>query len=169
MTRQVLFAVMVVATGGLVLAAAQERPRQPREPRGTADPARMRQELGLSEDQAAQLRKLRLDERKAGIRRRADTQLARIALREALDAPSVDEKAVQARVKELSDLQAAGLRARVDGELALRKLLTPEQRQKLMQLRTERPRPRRPEGPPQPPGPPPRPGRAGEDERDPAR
>lgn len=106
------------------------------------DGPRLKQELGLSDQQLGDLRKLRLDQRRAAIRRRADAQLARLELQELMRAASVDEKAVQARVKELAELQAGALRARVDAQLAMRKLLTPEQRQKLEQLRAERPRPR---------------------------
>jgi Spy/CpxP family protein refolding chaperone len=130
----------------------------------------MKQELGLSDQQLGQLQKLRLESRKSGIRRRADTQLARLNLREQLQAQSVDEKAVQARVKELSDLQAANLRARVDARLAMRKILTPEQQAKLRQLRAERPRMRErldgqqgpPERAPRPPRPGPRRGGGGD-------
>ena len=59
----------------------------------------------------------------------------------------VDEKLVASRVKAVSDLQAAEVRARADRRLALRKLLTPEQQQKLRQLTRERSaRARRPRG-----------------------
>ena len=110
----------------------------------------LRQELGLSEQQVSELQKLRLDARKSAIRRHADTRLARLSLREALQSASVDEKAVEARTRELSELQAANVRARVDTRLALRKILSAEQEQKLKDLRERRPRP-------------PRPGRRGDD------
>ena len=143
MKKQVLLAVGVLAGVGLAFAAASQEPQRgprPPGPPGPADPARMKQELGLSDQQVSQLQKLRMDGRKAAIRRRADTELARLGLQEIMQAQSVDEKALQARIKELSDLQAANLRARVDAQLALRKILTPEQQEKLKQLRAERPR-----------------------------
>lgn len=121
---------------GIAIAAAQDPERSPR--------PRIKQELGLSDQQVSQLRELRLESRKAAIRRHAETRLARLGLRELVHAPSVDEKALQARIRELSDLHAAKLRARVDAQLALRKILTPEQLEQLSQLRAKRPRPRRP-------------------------
>lgn len=165
MKKQVLLAVGVLATVGLAFAAASQEPqRGPRPPRppSPADPARMKQELGLSDQQVSQLQKLRTDGRKAAIRRRADTELARLGLQEIMQSQSVDEKALQTRIKELADLHAANLRAHVDAQLALRKILTAEQQEKLKQLRAERPRggddgppdPRQERGPrPRRPGP----------------
>jgi Spy/CpxP family protein refolding chaperone len=92
----------------------------------------------LSDEQAAQMRRLRSEERRQAIRRRADLAIARMELEEALDAPSVDEKLVAARVRAVADLQAAEVRARADRRLALRKMLTPEQQGKLKQLMRER-------------------------------
>jgi Spy/CpxP family protein refolding chaperone len=97
----------------------------------------LERQLGLSEEQAEQLRRLRAEERKQAIRRRADLAIARLDLDEALDAPAVDEKLVASRVRAVSDLQAAEVRARADRRLAVRKVLTPEQQQKLLQLTRE--------------------------------
>jgi Spy/CpxP family protein refolding chaperone len=99
---------------------------------------RWQREVGLSADQVVQLRKMWSDERKAAIRRRADIAIARIDLEEALQAPTVDEKAEAAREKVLSDLQAAVLHARVERRLALRRMLSPEQQQRLAQFWHER-------------------------------
>jgi Spy/CpxP family protein refolding chaperone len=98
----------------------------------------MRAQLGLSDEQEAQLRKLHEDGRKAAIRRRADTAIARMELEEALGAATVDEKAVAVKLKAVTELQAAAAKARVDQRLAVRKLLTPEQYAKMKQLRQER-------------------------------
>lgn len=142
MKKQVLFVFGVLAVAGLAVAQAPEgrgrMQRGPRGPNGRLDPAMVKQELGLNEQQVGELQKLRMEQRKAAIRRRADTQLARLGLRELMQAPTVDEKALQAKVKELADLHAAGIRARVDMGLALRKILTPEQQQKMKQLLMER-------------------------------
>ena len=51
-----------------------------------------------------------------------------------MNASSVDEKAVAARVKAVSDLEASSLKARTDQRLAMRRLLTPEQQEKMKQL-----------------------------------
>lgn len=118
--------------------AADGRGRMERPERGQGrDWAALRSEVGLSDEQAAELRRLRTEERKQAIRRRADLAIARVELDEALEAPTVDEKLIATRVRAVSDLQAAELRARVDRRLALRKVLTPEQQDKLRQLQRE--------------------------------
>jgi len=100
--------------------------------------AAWQQELGLNDDQVGQIQKLRADARRRAIRQRADLQLARLNLREAIQASPVDEKLVQARTKELSDLRSANLRARVETGLAVRRILTPEQQEKAKELRGAR-------------------------------
>jgi len=132
MTRQVLVGLVVVATAGAAFAAGRERPRPRR------DRAAIRQELGLSAEQESQLRSLRQETRKAAIQRRADLRLARLGLREALQAPSLDEGAVHAKAKQLADLRSAQFQANVETRLLLRKVLTPEQQEKLRTLRAER-------------------------------
>lgn len=112
------------------MAAAQEGPRRP----WRADGAALEKDLGLSADQAAQLKKQRAEGRKQAIRQRADLAIARLELQELMDAATVDEKAVAAKVKAISDLQAAALLARTNERLAMRRLLTPEQQEKLRQL-----------------------------------
>jgi Spy/CpxP family protein refolding chaperone len=120
------------------LAGAQPAPSGTRE-RGPArmeraprpNRAALERELGLTPEQSAQLRQLRADERKQAIRRRADLAIARIELDEALRAPTIDEKLVAQRVRAVSELQAAAVRAGADRRLALRKLLTPEQQETL--------------------------------------
>lgn len=119
--------------------ARERRGRMERPERGPGrDWAALQREVGLTEEQAAALRRLRAEERKQAIRRRADLAIARVELEEALEAATVDEKLIATRVRAVSELQAAALRARVDRRLALRKVLTPEQRDKVRQLRRER-------------------------------
>jgi Spy/CpxP family protein refolding chaperone len=135
---------LLAVTGALVVAGAvsmvvaqEEGPMRRAERARRPDPAAIQAELGLSADQAAQLKKLRDDGRKQAIRQHADLAIARIELQEAMDAPSVDDKLVAARVKAVSDLQAASLKARTDQRLAMRRLLTPEQQEKMKQLRRQ--------------------------------
>jgi Spy/CpxP family protein refolding chaperone len=132
MTKQLL--VMVGALGliggGVVLAARPDPERGGPGP----DVARIQKEVGLNDGQVDQLEKLWTDQRKQRIRQRADMAIARMDLRQLLGASTVDEKAVNAKVKELGDLHAASLRARVDSVLAMRKILTPEQREKMKTL-----------------------------------
>jgi Spy/CpxP family protein refolding chaperone len=132
MSRQVIVGFVVMATAGAAFAASLERPRPRR------DRAAIRQELGLTGDQESQLRRLRREARTSGVQRRADLRHARLGLREALEAARVDEGAVQVRTQELADARSAQLRARVEARLALRKILTPEQLEKLKTRRSER-------------------------------
>jgi Spy/CpxP family protein refolding chaperone len=143
MARQLVLALGVLAAGGAALAALPD----PDPVAAGPDMGRIQQQVGLTDAQVTQLKKLWGDQRKLAIRRRADMSIARMEMEELLDGPSVDEKALNAKVKELSDLQVAALRSRVDAQLALRKVVTPEQQQKLRGLLRERPRHGR-EGPP---------------------
>lgn len=120
----------LLVVAGAVVAVAQERPRR----EGRTDRPALRAELGLSAEQAAELQKLRVEGRKQAIRHRADLAIARLELQELMDAATVDEKAVAAKVKAISDLQAAALQARTSQHLAMRRLLTPEQQEKMKQL-----------------------------------
>jgi Spy/CpxP family protein refolding chaperone len=138
MTKKMLIAMGVLAAAGAV--AAQQpgpRPEPGRHGRGGPDPARLQQALGLTEAQTEQLKKAWDDQARAGIRRRADMQIARMDLHNLLGAATVDEKAVNAKVAQIGELQLAQLRAQVDGRLALRKILTAEQLKKSQQLRPQ--------------------------------
>jgi Spy/CpxP family protein refolding chaperone len=115
-------------TGAALMAQEQ---RQERRPNRVA----LQAQIGLSDEQVAAIRKIHLQERKAAIRRNADMRIARLELQELMGAATVDEAAIAARVKTLGELQAAGLKARTDSQLAIRKLVTPEQFQKMQQLR----------------------------------
>lgn len=136
----------VLVVAGAVVAAAQGRPGREGRPGPEVRPGRadLRAELGLSADQTAQIQKIRSEARKQAIRQRADLAVARLELRELMTAPTVDQKAVAAKVKEISDLQAASLKARTDEHLAMRRVLTPEQQEKMRQLVRERWRERGP-------------------------
>ena len=96
----------------------------------------LRAELGLSDEQVAAIRELRTQQRKDEGKRRADARAARLGLEQALSAEPVDEAAVAARVKTLADVEAASARARAESRLALRRLMSAEQYQKLAQSRS---------------------------------
>ncbi len=132
MHSKLVIALGIAAVGATVWAAAPERPaNRPR-------PASFKETLGLTEDQAAKIQALRVDFMKARIQHQAAVKVARLELAELMGANTVDEKAVQLKVKQLGDLQATGLKARVDHQLAVQKILTPEQRAKFKELRQRR-------------------------------
>ena len=143
MRVRTMAAVGVLAVAGSVLAVgAQETPGR-RQAAGRPAPAALRAELGLSDEQATQMQKMRTDGRKEAIRQRADLAVARIELEELINAPAVDQKAIDAKIRAIADLQAAQLKARTDQRLAMRRLLSPEQQEKMKQLQRERRGPRR--------------------------
>jgi len=150
MTRHILAAVGALAVAGAALTAVAEPQQQPQAgPQamrraghehwgGRPDMAAMQTELGLSAEQATQLKTMWSQGRKQAIRQRADTAIARMELEEALDAPTIDEKVVAAKQKALADLEAAALKARTDQRLAIRRILTPEQQAKMKQVMHQR-------------------------------
>jgi len=140
MRKEILVATMIaVGAGGAFAASGGEgeeaRPSRRPGPGGPSRLERMREEAGLSDQQAEELRNLWSQHRKAAIRQRADLHVARVELQELIHAANLDEKAIAAKVKAVSDLEAAALRARVESQLAVQKVLTPEQREKLRDLR----------------------------------
>lgn len=144
MKKSVLILTGLLVSGGMAFAAWPDGPRGPQRARRGQGPnlGVLKQELGLSDAQVSQIERLRADQHKAAIRRRADLQIAHVDLKELMAANTVDERAVAAKVKEITDLQAANTKARVDSQLAFRKVLTAEQAQKLKELRAK-PRPQR--------------------------
>ena len=95
----------------------------------------LQSDLGLTDQQVAEIRRIHTEARKAGIRRNADLRIARMELQELLGAATLDEAKIAARVKAVSDLQAAAFKERTDGQLAVRRLVTAEQFQKMQQVR----------------------------------
>jgi Spy/CpxP family protein refolding chaperone len=144
--RVKVYAALAAATAlGSAVLAAQE-PRRARRP----DRAAIQAEVGLSDEQVAQIRKIHLQERKAAIRRNAELRVARLELQELMDAATLDEAAIAARVKTLGELSASAFKARSESRLAIRRLVTAEQYQKMQQHRRQAVRVRRAR-PPRPP------------------
>ena len=98
----------------------------------------MHVELGLTDVQKADLQKLRETSRKDRLRKSTDLKIARLDLHSLLRAEKVDEKAVAAKLAEVSAAQAAMLKLRVDSALAMKRILTPEQQKKMQAMRANR-------------------------------
>ena len=96
------------------------------------------QRLGLSPEQRGQMERLRDESAKGEAKRSAELTVARIELRELMRAPQLDDKAIVAKARVLGDLQAAQTRERIENRLAMAKVLTPEQREKVHGLMAER-------------------------------
>jgi Spy/CpxP family protein refolding chaperone len=139
MKKQLLALAALVAVTGVALAAAPEgpKPEGPRKER-RLEKAHLKEALGLTDAQVADLKKVRSEQQKKKIRQQADAKIARLELRDLLLAPTVDEKAVRAKAKQVADLQAAAANDRVEAMLALRKVVSAEQADKLMKMHQHR-------------------------------
>jgi len=113
------------------------------------DPA-IREKLGITAEQVGAIRKQQSDFRKAQIRDRADLQVKRVDLQDLLEADRPDRTAIDSKLQEISTARLALEKSAIHYRLAMREAITPEQREKLHQLMSER---WRHEGGPQRPGP----------------
>ncbi|HVB98287.1 MAG TPA: periplasmic heavy metal sensor [Candidatus Dormibacteraeota bacterium] len=97
--------------------------------------ATLRQRLGITDAQAAKIRQQTTDFQIAQIRSRADAQVGELQLRNLITAETPDRAAIDQKLDEISATQLAERKKQVDYMLGLRSDLTPEQRQKLQQMR----------------------------------
>ena len=98
---------------------------------------RAHRQLGLSKEQSNRLRQLRLEGRKSAIRRRADMETKQLELQELLSVDEPDRAAIDRTVQEIGDLHAAKMKAGIDQRLGFKDVLTPEQREKMRELREQ--------------------------------
>jgi Spy/CpxP family protein refolding chaperone len=101
------------------------------------DPS-IRQQVGITDEQAATIRKQELDFRKTEIRGRADLEVKRIDLKALLAADKPDRAAINAKLQEISAAQLSLQKSSIDYRLSTREAITPEQREKLRQLMRNR-------------------------------
>jgi Spy/CpxP family protein refolding chaperone len=102
-----------------------------------SDPA-IRQQVGITDEQFATMRKQESDFRKAEIRNRADVEVKRIDLKDLLEADKPDRAAVDAKLQEVSAAQLVMEKSAIDFRLTMREAITPAQREKLRQLMRDR-------------------------------
>jgi len=98
----------------------------------------IRQQLGVTADQAAKIRQQAADFEKAEIRNRADLQVKRIELNELMSADKPDRAAIDSKIQEVGAAQLAMEKAAINNRLNMREALTPAQRQRLQQLIAQR-------------------------------
>jgi len=89
--------------------------------------ARLKDQLGLSDEQATQIRKVLGEARKPSIKIRADLKVARIELGELATQEKIDRGKIDAKLKQIGQLKLRLLGLRVDVVLATRNILTSEQ------------------------------------------
>lgn len=112
----------------------------------------VRQQLGVTADQAAKIRQQESDFQKAEIRNRADLEIKRMDLNDLLSADKPDRAAVDSKLQEISAAQLAVEKSAVDYRFTMRDALTSAQRQKLQQLMTQQRRQQEPSGSARPGG-----------------
>ena len=94
----------------------------------------LREQLGLTDEQAEKLRALRVEAMKNGIRTRSSLMIARLELEELMRSDTPDRAAIDAKLRQLTDAHSALLRQHVEHRLTLHGILTPEQRAKARTL-----------------------------------
>ena len=103
-----------------------------------------RQQVGVTSEQAAALRKDFSDFRKAQIRERADLEIKRIDLQDLLSAEQPDRAAIDSKLEEISASRLSLEKSRADLRLTLKSAISPEQREKMRQWCRDRLRQRGP-------------------------
>lgn len=100
----------------------------------TTRPNLMR-ELGLSQEQVQQIRRMNAERKPVMNQTQRRLRMANRALDQAIYSDSVNDEEVQTRLKEFQAAQADMMRLRFTNELAVRKILTPEQLVRFRELR----------------------------------
>lgn len=99
----------------------------------------VQEEIGLTTEQSEKLTKIITDHMTSTATIRADITAKRLELRTELGKDKPDMKAVEKLTSEIGSLEAKMLMERVKMEVAVRNLLTKEQRAKLGELNASRP------------------------------
>ena len=104
------------------------------------------EELGLTEDQIAELDDLDTAFRKQMIDQRSTVEKLQLQLDEAFSAETVDESQAMAYAEKLAKAQSDGFLAHIAHRIEISKVLTAEQREKLESMRPAPPRDQRNRG-----------------------
>lgn len=129
--------VAVAVIFGLLLASAGVVLAQPAGPKGP-EMGRVWAQLKLTDDQRKQLQELRLKLAKETLPLRNELGVKRLELKQLMLADKPNLKAIEAKIDEIKKLEAALQKKRVENRLAVRSILTPEQRDQLAKLRQMR-------------------------------
>lgn len=95
------------------------------------DNPRVKESLGLTDDQTTRLRQIVVDAEKSSIKTGADMAVRGVELRELLRADHPDRQAVMKEADGISALRAQMMKQHLDSLLAAKSVLTPEQQQKI--------------------------------------
>jgi Spy/CpxP family protein refolding chaperone len=100
-----------------------------------AENPRVRQYLGLSDDQVGRLHKIGIDAEKTSVQERADMQLRHIELGELMRAANPDHDAIMQKLDEVNALRGKMQKERMEAMLSARSVLTADQLKKLKTMR----------------------------------
>ena len=95
----------------------------------------IRERLGITTDQAAKIEQETVDFRKTQIQDRANAEVKRVELASLLSADQPDRAAIDKELDEISAARLAQAKAAINFHLTMRDALTPDQRQKLQQMK----------------------------------
>jgi Spy/CpxP family protein refolding chaperone len=102
---------------------------------GLVNQPEVRKRLGITDEQAEKIRTQTSEFRKTEIRNRAEVEVKHVELKDLLAAEKPDRGAIDTKLQEISALRLAGEKAAMGYRLDMREALTPEQREKLKQMR----------------------------------
>ncbi len=95
----------------------------------------IQKELGLTSEQLQKLEDIRFNSEKETIKHRSALQIMHLELRRLTSAENPDRAAIDKKIQETAQEEAALMRTSVNARLDARSVLTAEQRTKLQQLR----------------------------------
>lgn len=96
-----------------------------------------RERIGITSEQAQKIEAQTFDFRKAMIDNRATLQVKHLELGQLLSAETPDRSAIDQKLQEISAARLVQSKAMMDFRLDMRTALTPEQRQKMQQMRQD--------------------------------
>ena len=96
--------------------------------------------LELTSEQIKKIKTMRLDMAKEKIRLRSELELKQLELKELLSADEPDMRRIEAKIDEMAPLRTELQKKRIEHRLAVRNVLTQEQRDKLELMRGARTR-----------------------------
>jgi Spy/CpxP family protein refolding chaperone len=111
----------------------------------------IQQSLGLTAEQTQKLKDFGFEHQKQSIQERANVELRRLELSRLMGAENADKAAIDKKVDEIAQAEAALMKSALHAEVDARAVLTKEQKAKLPQLLQGPPPPRA--GPPAPAAP----------------
>jgi len=97
----------------------------------------VRERLGVTAEQVNKIQGQASAWARTRIRNQADLRVKRMELEELLRAEKPDRALIDRKLREIQEVELAASKAAIEHRLAMREMLTPEQRQKLEEMRRE--------------------------------